>query len=324
VKENRLQFLEKVEHGSVQLTPGRESIGYSLFEVRCITEDINPRQDSITKLECDLSVFIPGHGQKAWTAKKLIYSLAMHTTSGLVWSLDIDPPSGGDPKRAEALLAILRRRTDKELGWKLGEAGQPLHKLALFGWSHGGGEALRTAALDPSLFQQVAVFCPAGLIERKPVELAWSFSLESLRIFFYTLSRSLRKLFLASMLMLDILAGMFGDLFRTRSLKRVIGDFIWVCHKVTGPDYAYTGQVALIFGQNDTVIRWRDVFPTLSTPEEVAQRGAALQRENFPLVEELAARVIPGNHASPETDPDVYMDCALQALGCRAIKAKND
>jgi len=41
--------------------------------------------------------------------------------------------------------------------------------------------------------------------------------------------------------------------------------------KIVGKEYEYDGQVVLLFGEDDTVIRWRDVFPDCEDSSQVEQ-----------------------------------------------------
>lgn len=304
-----------------QVTVFEQRLGYQLYEV-----DARPvgAGDSGC-LQGNLNVFIPGHWQKARTAQRLLQGIAAESDSGLVWSLDIDPPQGGDPVRAAALVEILRQRIASRFTYSqdplTGETGAI--RVTLFGWSHGGAEALRAVELAPDLFDRLLLLCPAGLVERRCAELSWSFTLEGLRIFLRALGKSWATVGIVLRIVAGILAGLAGDLFQARSLQRVAGDIGWICHKVPRPDFRYPGEVVILFGAQDTVIRWQDVFPTamvdlgeivsdLSRIPEVDLADYKLL--NFPYASRLEVFILPGDHASPETEPDPYLQIVMQTM----------
>lgn len=306
---------EKLVKGQVDLQGQR--IGYTLYSV-----DARPpeqrRQNNIDRhLDGDLNVFLPGHGQLARTARKLIHTIAENSASHIVWSIDINPPKGGDPVKAEALLILLRERIAAELFPPT--AAVPVEpspvRVTLIGWSHGGGEALWMAGSSADLVDDMILFCPAGMVERRCSELLWSFTLECLRIFFHTLFRTPRGLGSFLILMIEIAAGILGDLFATSSLRRLKEDICWVCVKAPGPGYGFNGRVVILFAEDDTVIRWRDVFPACAQAQDIQNVLEDYRRNNFPGASQLIVDVLEGNHASPESDPELYFQRALAALG---------
>jgi hypothetical protein len=305
---------EKLVKGHIDLQGQR--IGYTLYSVDARQPEQRRQNDLECRLDGDLNVFLPGHGQLARTARKLIHIIAENSASRLVWSVDIHPPRGGDPVKAEALLALLRERIAVELFPPT--ASDPVEpqriRVTLIGWSHGGGEALWTADISAGLVMDLILFCPAGMIERSCSELVWSFTLECLRIFFHTLFRTPRKLGLVLILMAEIAGGILGDLFATRSLRRLKEDICWICRKAPGTEFGFKGDVVILFAEGDTVIRWRDVFPTSPQAQDIPGVLEDYRQNNFPFVNRLVVDVLEGNHASPETDPELYYRRACEAL----------
>ena len=116
------------------------------------------------------------------------------------------------------------------------------------------------------------------------------------------------------MLLGDILSSMVEDLINTRSLKRIIDDICWICHKIPGPEYHYPGSVIILFSEQDKVIRWRDVFPDCHHFGEIVNCVNDYQKVNFPSVSKLVIKVLNGNHASPETNSQLLVDLALAEL----------
>ena len=256
---------------------------------------------------------IPGHGQTASAARNLIARIVALSSSKILWAIDIDPPRGGDPARAEALIKIIRKKASEELfgGEGRESAVPPSFRVTIFGWSHGGAETMRAAEKAPDLFQQVVGLCPAGLVERSPYELAGSFLLESLRISWDALLRFDRTIARVLAIGYDFLAGVFRDLLRSKSWRRVINDVRWACEKVTGEDYGYDGIVVILFGGKDGVIRWRDVFPACQHPGSIGPFLEEYKKRDFPMVRGLQVRVLEGSHIAPETRAALYVETAF-------------
>lgn len=287
-----------------------ERIGYAFHS--CDARTATERAADLTRHAPGgaLILLLPGHGQTAFSLTLLLTESALCSHAGVAWLADIDPPAGGDPVRARALPAIIRRH------WAELRAGEtpPPGGVVLAGWSHGGGEALRAAAGAPDLVAAAVGLCATGLIERKPGELIASFAGEVARILLTALRQGPAALWQAVRVGLDIAGGMAGDLVRTRSLRRVVDDARWAAQKVTGPDFGYGGRVALVFAEDDTVIRWQAVLPGCTTPAEIPGCLADYQRTDFPCAGSLAVRVLSGNHLSPGVDPD-YARTALELTG---------
>lgn len=315
-KENaQLKFDGKRERGKVEVDG--ETMCYTLYEV-----DTRPESQRIANardktLDGNLNVYVPGHGQRATAAKNLIATIVALSPSKVLWAIDIDPPRGGDAARAEALIKIIRKKAGEDLFGGEGQesAEPPFFRVTIFGWSHGGAEAMRAAAKAPELFQQVVGLCPAGLVKRSPSELAWSFTLESWRIFWDALLRLDRTIARVLAMGYDILAGLFCDLLRSKSLQRVINDIRWACGKVTGKDYEYDGKVVILFGEKDGVIRWRDVFPACQYPGDIGPFLGEYKKCNFPMARGLQVRVLEGSHIAPETHAPLYVETAFDLPG---------
>jgi pimeloyl-ACP methyl ester carboxylesterase len=282
-----------------------EQLSYELYEFDARTDEQRRIDERRQALEGDLIVIIPGHGQTADSARHLIENSATMGKSKVAWSVDIDPPKGGDPVKARALPLILRRHLPALFASSQAEREPSLPGVAvtLFGWSHGGAEALRTAEVDQQLIRQVAGLCPAGLVERTLGEILLSFLLECLRIFRFALTgRNPRYLGQVLSIGANIAGGVTRDALRTRSLARIVNDIRWAARKVPGRNYRYAGGVALLLGGRDTVIRWRDVFPECESADRIPDSLRDYQRNDFPHVTRLDVRVLDGNHLSPETD----------------------
>ena len=315
-KENNTQprLDGKRERGVVEVDG--ETIGYTLYEVDARTESQRIANARDRTLDGNLNVCVPGHGQTAATAKNLIARIVALSSSKVLWAIDVDPPRGGDPARAEALIKIIRRKASEgPFGGEDQESAEsPSFRVTIFGWSHGGAETLRAAEKAPDLFQQVVCLCPAGLVERSPSELAWSFLLESLRISWAALRRLDWTIARVLAIGYDFLAGVFRDLLRSKSWRRVINDIRWASGKVTGKDYEYDGTVVILFGEKDGVIRWRDVFPACQHPGNIGQFLEEYKKRNFPMARGLQVRVLAGSHIAPETHAPLYVKTAFDLL----------
>ena len=81
-----------------------------------------------------------------------------------------------------------------------------------------------------------------------------------------------------------------------------------------GPHFGYTGTVGIVFGAQDRVIRWRDVFPSCRDAGEIGRWLPQLRTQDFPHVQELQVEVLAGDHLSPETD-SIFGLTALRMAG---------
>ena len=305
-----------IEQGTVEVDG--QVVAYDLLEVDARSEARRRADAAAGRLAGDPAVVIPGHGQTVASPRKLTEAAATLSPAGVAWCVDIYPPAGGDPVKARALSAIVRGRVSKLL--PAGDSPEPQTAppahVTLIGWSHGGGEALRGAAYDPDLFPRVAGLCPAGLIERRPLDLLLGFQFEVVRIVWMALVRRdwacLRDGFRVGF---DILRGIWRDLFHSRSLRAVLDDIRWATRKVPGPSFDYGGDVALVFARDDTVIRWQAVFPECAGPEEIPAHLDDYQRTDFPNAARLQVAVLEGDHLSPESAAIDYAQSVFRMLG---------
>ncbi|MBC8264346.1 MAG: hypothetical protein H8E47_09515 [Anaerolineales bacterium] len=304
----------KWERGEVGIAG--ETVGYTLYEVDARPESQRIANAKDNTLDGNLNVYIPGHGQTVTAAKNLIARIIALSSSKVLWAIDIDPPRDGDPARAEALIKIIRKKANEALfGVERQEAAEPpSFRVTVFGWSHGGAEAMRAAAKAPALFQQVVGLCPAGLAKRSPSEIAWSFVLECWRIFWDAWPRFDRTIVRVLAMGYDVLAGVFRGLLRSKSWRRVINDIRWASGKVTGQYYEYDGMVVILFAENDGVIRWRDAFPACQHPGDIGPFLEEYQKRDFPMVRGLQVRVLEGSHVAPETRAPLYVRTAFDLL----------
>jgi len=311
-----------------------ERLGYALVECDVRSDEQRQRDATRGALAGDLIIIIPGHGQTADSALRLIHTSAQHSKSQVAWCVDIDPPVGGDPVKARAMPLIVQRHLPALLAAGAPAPGAPApeapaaeapgaetpaagaaQQVTLFGWSHGGAEALRTAEAAPQLIPHVVGLCPAGLIQRSVFELLFSFLVESIHLVLVALKRG-DPAYLRSVLSMgaNIVQGVYGDVRRTHSLSRAWRDICWTARKASGPHTSYTGTVGILFGAQDRVIRWRDVFPGCRDTGEIGQWLPQLQAADFPCVTELQVEALPGNHLSPETDA-IFCLTALRLAG---------
>ena len=154
------------------------------------------------------------------------------------------------------------------------------------------------------MIPHVVGLCPAGLVQRSVLELLLSFLVECIHIVLVALKRGDPD-YLRTVLGFgaNIVQGVYGDARRTRSLSRPWRDICWTARKVPGPHYSYAGTVGIVFGAQDRVIRWRDVFPRCRDASEIGRWLPQLQAQDFPHVQELQVEALAGDHLSPETDP---------------------
>jgi hypothetical protein len=84
---------------------------------------------------------------------------------------------------------------------------------------------------------------------------------------------------------------------------------------VTDKTTDYSGEVMLLLGEQDTVIRWRDVFPDCEHPAEIAAALPAFRAASFGHAKSVEFVVVEGNHIAPEADAVTWMRLALDLLG---------
>jgi hypothetical protein len=154
------------------------------------------------------------------------------------------------------------------------------------------------------------------LVDRHPLELIFSFVLEALRAWWAGLRRwnwgYLKEAFRVGM---DFLRGLIQDCLRSGSPRRLIEDIEWASTKVSSRTFGYTGEVVLLLGEQDTVIRWRDVFPDCEQPSEIPECLQDFRRDHFPDASRVKVAVIEGNHLAPETEAFSFVRPGLGLLG---------
>jgi hypothetical protein len=295
-------------------------VAYELLEVDVRSAERRGTDAAGGRLAGDPALVIPGHGQTVASPRKLTEAAAALSTAGIAWCVDIFVPQGGDPIKARALSAIVRG-TISELHPEVGRT-EPPAQVTLIGWSHGAGEALRSAQHDPALFPRVTGLCPAGLVERRPTEFMLAFLSEVIHIVWTVVVRRDRaSLQDAIRVGFDIVRGIWRDLIQSRSLQAVLDDMRWAGRKVPGPDFGYGGDVALIFARDDTVIRWRAVFPECAGPEEIPAHLEAYRRADFPGAARLQVAVLDGDHLSPESAATRCARAAFAMFGLPPVES---
>ena len=289
-------------------------IGYTLCQM---DGRAGPRKSADTRARAlggGLNVVIPGHGQTPAGVRNLMRAVVDHGRSWLVWCVDVDPPPGGDPVKAQALIKIVQEKVEQDIAWA-GPDGADGIPITLFGWSHGGAEALRAAEMAPAMFEQVVALCPAGLMERQSVEFAAAFLWEYITAVWEALIRwdgSLRRVTAVAW---NALGGVSLDVLRSRSLRRIADDLQWATRKVVGQGYSYGGAVAVLFGERDDLIRWGQVFPDCAELGQLDQHIEQFRKTSFPCVSRLSVAVLEGDHMAPEILATVYVRTAYGLLG---------
>jgi pimeloyl-ACP methyl ester carboxylesterase len=267
--------LETDEQGAVEVRD--ESVHHDI----CIVDARSTQQRELDAQRGrpggNVMVVVPGHGQSVHGPRKLVAAAAQLSKSKIAWCIDATPAKGGDPTEAQAIARVVRER----ISTTFPETEVPI-AATLIGWSHGGSEALRAAEHDPALFPQFLGLCPTGLVDRQPLELLLSFFLEATRILWESARRrDWTCLKDALRLGWNAGAGMVRDLWRTRSPRRLTEDIGWASRKVASSPIGYTGEVVLLFGAQDTVMRWHDVFPECDRPQNISKFLAEYKENNF-------------------------------------------
>jgi len=294
-----------VRHEKGSISAGDETVHYEICIVEALGDPAG--QPSFGWPAGSPVVVVPGHGQTIGGPRKLVATAALLSKSKIAWCIDPVPSRGGDRTEAVAIARVTRQR--------LQALGLP-PRATLVGWSHGGAEALRAAAHDPELFSQYLGLCPTGLVDRRPLELLASFFLEVLRILWRCLRRGAWSRAADTLRMgLNLFVGLLRDLWRGRSLRRLVEDVAWAACKVTGPEFDYSGEVVLLCGAQDTVVRWRDALPGCACPADVEGALPAFRRDCFPRARRVEVRVVEGDHVAPETDAPAFLRLGLGLLG---------
>jgi hypothetical protein len=258
-------------------------------------------------------ILVPGHGQTVDGPRNLLAALAELSRSGIACCVDPVPAKGGDRAEAEAIVAVARATIAALFPTAHGPL--PIQATAV-GWSHGGAKALRAASQDPLLFPQYLGLCPTGLVERRPADLVCSFFLQALRSLGRSLLRGDRDCIATTLrLGANLLIGLVRDLARSRSLRRLVADVRWACRRVSGPTFGYPGEVAIVWGEGDSVVPWRDAFPEADCAQQIGLALPGFSQDNFPLALRVAVLVLPGDHVSPEMDAPSFVRAGLASLG---------
>lgn len=298
-----------------RITIGSENLDYTILEVDARNEAQRGDNFNLKNLNGDLIVYIPGHVQRVEDASNFLEYAARRSPAGLVWSIDVPPPIGGDPVKAAAIVKIVSKRLEEALSLPEDDLFTSIAPVGvtLFGYSHGGGIVLRAAEMAPRLFKNVAALCPVGLLGRTHREFVVSSSKEGRRVLLDTLGN-----FAEVMPIIKLAAGgslgLVDDFLRTKSLKRLVDDAFWVTQKIPGGNYGFTGNVILLFARNDALIRWQSMFPQCDDPGEIEQYVWDYQQSDFPRVRKLMVRVLKGNHLGPLLDVNLYIDTAFNLL----------
>jgi len=285
---------------------GNRKIGYNLHEY----DPVDRQPSAPANGRNTINVFLPGHGLRAATAQRLLSSLAKQDHYQPTWSIDIDPSPGGSTIKAQALVKILERLISARYPSELRNALQ----VKLFGWSQGGSEAMLAAALAPERITGIACLCSTGLVDRSVGHLTTHIALECARILTDSAVRRNGTLSLAFQLGLDVILGVANDVVSTRSAASAWKDVRDAAGRVCGADFDFSGDVVLIFAENDTAIRWRDAFPECKHPKDVQQMLPEYQQTHFPQVRSLQVDILPGNHLAPEADAEMYIQAACKGL----------
>jgi pimeloyl-ACP methyl ester carboxylesterase len=231
--------------------------------------------------------------------------------SKIAWCIDPVPARGGDPVEAQAIAKVIRDRVSVAFPTRDKPAA-----ATLIGWSHGGGEALRAAVHDPDLFPQFLGLCPTGLVDKRQSELLRSFFLEATRILWESARRRDWALLKDTIrLGWNAGAGLVRDLWRGRSAQRLVEDLDWAARKVASGPIGYTGEVVLLFGAQDIVVRWRDVFPECRQPQDIPGSLAEYRERKLPHAKRVEVQVLEGAHVAPEADPSTFLQAGLSLLG---------
>jgi hypothetical protein len=299
----------QAERGTVEAQG--ERLDYELYALDARSNGEREQDAHRGRPDGNIMVVVPGHGQSIHGPKKLLANAALLSRSKIAWCIDPTPAKGGDRTEAQVIARVVRERVSSTFP----ESEEPI-AATLIGWSHGGSEALHAAGCAPDLFPQYLGLCPSGLVDRQPLELLLSFSLEAARILWASVRRG-DWVCLVDTLRLgwNAAVGSVRDLWRTKSPRRLIEDIGWASGKVPGIHFGYPGEVVLLFGAQDTVVRWQDAFPECDRPQDISTSLGEFQRENFPSASRVEVRVLEGAHVAPETDAPAFLHSGLGLLG---------
>jgi pimeloyl-ACP methyl ester carboxylesterase len=291
-----------------------DKVGYTLSQLDGRDGRFRSYDKRPAELSSSLNILIPGHGQTPAGVWNLMQAIVRHSPSHLVWCVDVDPPPGGDPVKAQALIKVVRERVGIDIaGPETGEGEDTT--ITLLGWSHGGAEALRAAEMAPTMFRHVVALCPSGLVERQLGEFVATFVWEYLTAVGEALIRRDGSFHRVAAVAWNALGGVLSDAIRSRSLGRIVNDLRWSTRKIVGPGYSYDGKVVILFGERDDVIRWEQVFPGCAEPGQVFQYIDHFREVSFPCVGEFGAAILEGDHMAPEILASIYVQAAFDLLG---------
>jgi hypothetical protein len=296
------------ERGAVQVQG--ERVGYELYKIDARSNRQQEQNTHRGSLDGTIMVVVPGHGQTIHGPKKLLATAALLSRSRIAWCIDPTPAKGGDRTEGQAIARVIR----ESISTTFPKMEEPI-AATLIGWSHGGSKALLAAEDAPNLFPQVLGVCSTSLVERHLLELLYSFFLEATRILWASVRRQ-EWTCLKDTLRVGWNAGvgLVRDLWNTKSVRRLIEDIGWAARNVTSSPIGYTGDVVLLFGAQDTVVRWRDVFPECDLPQDIPQFLAEYQEKNFPSASRVEVQVVEGSHVAPETDAPSFLRVGLSLL----------
>jgi len=302
-----------VHHDWGTAVVGGERVRYDLRTIDARTAAQRAEDERRGRPAGPVIVVVPGHGQTVNGPRKLLAAAALLSRSKIAWCINATPSWGGDYTEGKAITVIIRERLGALFPRIFDTTGmETAAEAILMGWSHGGSEALRAAAEDPDLFPYFVGLCPTGFVERRPLELLGSFCLEAARITGRSiLHRRWGYLRDTLRLGLDLQIGLAQDLWHGRSVIKLIKDVAWASRKVPGPTFPYTGQALVVWGKQDTVVRWRDVFPKCADPDGIAGSQARFQQENLPYARRVEAAIIDGDHVGPEADAPAFVRLGL-------------
>ncbi len=300
--------LEADEQGTVDVRG--ESVRYEICIVDARSTQQREQDAQRGRPGGNIMVVIPGHGQGIHGPKKLVAAAAQLSRSKIAWCIDPVPASEGDRVEAEAIACVVRDRISATFPAKDEPAA-----ATLIGWSHGGSEALLAAEHDPALFPQLLGLCSTGLVDRRPLELLYSFFLEAARILWASVRwRDWTCLKDTLRLGWNAGTGVIRDLWRGRSVRRVIEDIGWASRKATGEHLSYSGEVVLLFGAKDTVVCWHDLFPEVERPQDLSAYLAEYRKREFPQAGRVEVQVVEGAHVAPEVDAPAFLQTGLTLL----------
>lgn len=91
-------------------------------------------------------------------------------------------------------------------------------------------------------------------------------------------------------------------------------DLGWATRKVASGPAGYTGEIVLLFGAQDTVVRWYDAFPECEQPQNISRSLADYQERSFPQARRVEVQIIEGAHVAPEVDAPTFLQTGLTLL----------